>query len=173
MDNIPFFEVDELSHGLLISICSLEKVESHSNGRVVDVAIVNVYEFKAWCSFSRWSQGPRNIELIKVNTLKEMAHGLVVSHSNETARSIVSLVSEEERTVIKWLNCALGSIPVQKVVELPGLEIMSLGDRKPEGAVNFLMIDTINWVVHTLLIVSLENLEADQSIAMFVFGLEV
>jgi len=85
MDYVPLLEVDELSHGLLISVGSLEKVESHSNGRVVDVTIVDIYEFKAWCSFSRWSQGSSDIELVEVNTLQEMVHCLVVSHSNETA----------------------------------------------------------------------------------------
>lgn len=85
VDWFPFLEVNEFSHGLFISICSLEKVESHSNGRVVDVSFVNVDEFKAWCSFCRWSQGSCDIELVKVDTLKEMVHGLVVSHSNETA----------------------------------------------------------------------------------------
>jgi len=128
MDYVPLLEVNELSHGLFISVCSLEEVESHSNSRVMDVAIMNVYEFKAWCTLSGWSQGSCNIELVKIDALKEMAHGLVVSHSNETARGIVSLVSEEERTIIKWFNCTLGSVPVQKVVELPVFEISGLGD---------------------------------------------
>lgn len=128
MDHVPLLEVSQLSHSLFISFSTLEEVESHSNFGFVDVSVFNLDKFKAWCAFSRWSQGSWNIELIKVNTTKEVSQGLVVSQSDEAAGSIVSFVSEEERTIVKWLNCTLGSIPVQKVVELPGFEVVSLGN---------------------------------------------
>lgn len=73
MNDVPLLEVDEFTHSLFIGVCTLEEVESHSNSGVVDVATV-LDKFEAWGTLSRWSQGPCNIELVKVNTLKEMTH---------------------------------------------------------------------------------------------------
>lgn len=58
-------------------------------------------------------------------------------------------------------------------MEFPSLKIVCLSNRKPEGTIDLLMIHTIYWVIRALLIMSLENLEADQRIAMLILGFEI
>ena len=58
-------------------------------------------------------------------------------------------------------------------MEFPGLKIVGLSDGEPEGTIDLLMINTIDWVISTLLIVSLEDLKADQGVAMLILSLEI
>lgn len=56
---------------------------------------------------------------------------------------------------------------------MPVFHVFGLGNGEPESFIDLLVIDSINWVIRALLIFSLESFQANESVSVVIFGLEI